>query len=501
MKPNHIRLISLISGIILFDFLFYRQAPGMNALLFVPILFSLVRLSGRSAFSSRENRFAAGGMLAAGLAVALYGSVFSVFAYMGAFLLYLGFVLEPQLRLILTAMPGAALNFLFAPAKMFSDLAASLALKNTMPRLMKLSKLLIIPLLVLFVFTTIYRFSNPLFNEGFLGLDRFFQAFTAWLGQYLSFGHIVFLLFTGILVCGIVYKGNKFMFLQVEAGYTDELIRRKSRIPRYRYVQRKVNALRDEYRMGMMLFALLNILLLLVNISEVLWLKAEYSQASAPAMSQNLHEGTVLLIFSIFLSILVILTFFRKNLNFYPGNRWLVRGAMGWIAQNGLMALNVGMRNWFYISHYGLTYKRIGVLYFLLLVIAGLVLLLIKIRQKKSIFYLLRSNAWSFYILFILFSLINWDQLITNCNLRTSTVKSPDRELLMNLPWRTLKLRDENRDKICPDPGGADSTVKKQLNNQISRFMSRQQPMHWQSFNLCDRQVYRYFKKKAGSPE
>ncbi len=496
MKAIHLRLIALISGIVLFDYLFFKQAPGMNAILFTPVIFGLIRLAARSPFKKGPVSISATGLLCAGIAVILYGSDWSVLAYMGAFLVYLGFTLEPELRLILTSTPQASFNFLFAPAKLVNDIIDFLAIRKHMPRLLKLVKLLILPLAVLFIFTTIYRFADPLFNRYFLTLDSLYRQFLTWLALYLSIGHLVFLFFTGVLITGIIYKGNLYGIRTLEANFHDELLRKRRRRTVSGFgLPKKIMALKDENKMGRILFLLLNLLLLLVNISEVFWLNGEFGRASAPAMSHNLHEGTGLLIFSIGLSILVMLYLFRKNLNFYHGNKWLVYGALTWIVQNAILAANVSVRNWFYISHYGLTYKRIGVIFFLLLVLVGLGLLWIKIRQKKTLFYLIRTNAWSFYFIFILFGLINWDLIIAKYNLGICDRSGLDVPTLMSLSGRTLQLMDENRKILNQYNQSKEYTNEEWLDGRIKRFMARQDHLQWQSFNFSDRKVYMYFRE------
>jgi hypothetical protein len=307
-------------------------------------------------------------------------------------------------------------------------------------------------------------------------------------------GHLIFLFFTSVMICGIIYQGNILIVNQMEKQFSDPLIRIKNR-PAFRRSDWKSTALKDEYRMGMLLFALLNALLLLVNTTGLFWLKGEFNMASAPAMSQNLHEGTGLLILSIVLSMIVVLLFFRKNLNFYPGNKLLIISALLWIAQNGLMALNVAARNWYYVSHYGLTYKRIGVLFFLLMVITGLALMWVKVKNMKSTFFLLRTNAWSFYFAFILFAVINWDQAIVSFNMQLLKTSSEDIQTILNLPDRTLQTIDQNRNLIFR-PGKEQTEVMNRLDKRIQDFTKRQSNMPWISINYSDRAVYNYFLEK-----
>ena len=103
MNKTHLRLIALSIGIAAFDYLFYRQAPGLNALLLVPAILILVKLSGRNPVRNNRLILSSAGLLLAGISVALYGSVISVLAFFGAFTVFLGFSLEPELKSIFSA--------------------------------------------------------------------------------------------------------------------------------------------------------------------------------------------------------------------------------------------------------------------------------------------------------------------------------------------------------------------------------------------------------------
>ena len=52
------------------------------------------------------------------------------------------------------------------------------------------------------------------------------------------------------------------------------------------------------------------------------------------------------------------------DLNFYQKNKWLRYGAYAWLFQNAVLVVSVLFRDYYYIAHMGLAYKRIGVLVF-----------------------------------------------------------------------------------------------------------------------------------------
>ena len=158
-----------------------------------------------------------------------------------------------------------------------------------------------------------------------------------------------------------------------------------------------VMALRNENTTGIISLVLLNLLLLFINCIDMVYVWFGFQYKNAGNLADYVHEGTGMLIFSIVLAMVVLLFFFRGNLNFYKKNKWLRWGSYVWLLQNMVLVISVLLRDYYYILHDGLAYKRIGVLVFLVLVLFGLVTIFIKIRQIKTSYYLLRVNAWFCY--------------------------------------------------------------------------------------------------------
>lgn len=172
MKNQWLKLVSLLIGIIIFDFLFYNQSPGLNTLLFVPILGILMYMSRKPTTSSPQLKISLLGWGMAGLGVFLYETPVALLAYMGSFLAFLGFSFKPELKSLLSAVMQSGLNFFAAPFAMLSELSDTLQIRSRLPWLWKAIKLLVIPILLLILFTTIFRFANLRFNEYFLQLDE-----------------------------------------------------------------------------------------------------------------------------------------------------------------------------------------------------------------------------------------------------------------------------------------------------------------------------------------
>lgn len=495
MKTQILRLTSLIAGIFFFDFLFYNQEPGINFLMFILIVLALMKLSGLKLNASRSQLLSVLGVIAAGTAVALYNSDLSLLVYFGAFAIFLGFSIQPALRQLLNAGLIAAANFFKAPFALIVELSDLLKIRKQLPAIWKAVRIALIPLGLLFIFITIFRFANPIFNNLFLDLDKLFQRFLIWIEQFLSIPHLFFLAFATVLLTSMLYRGKYHRLLSKESLHPD-LISRKAKRKRFSFEDRiRMTALKDEYRIGFLLLATLNLLLLVVNTTEILWLRKEYSLSSAAAMSQNLHDGTNLLIMSIILSIAVMMVLFRGNLNFYSKNKWLIRGAIAWIVQNILLGVNVAMRNWFYISQYGLTYKRIGIYFFLAVVVTGLILLYLKIRDKRSVWYLLRTNSWNLYFFLLLLSLINWDFLIIRYNLRPSA-PTVDVQYLMDMRRRNLKQLVEVQSEMEKRNTNYTDSISVVLQERSNGFLADQEQRFILSKNIIEWRTEIFLRKK-----
>ncbi|MBK7213291.1 MAG: DUF4173 domain-containing protein [Bacteroidales bacterium] len=495
MKTQLFRLVSLITGIFLFDFLFYNQEPGINALLFVLIILGLLKISGRDLNSTKQQLFSMFGLLVAGTAVALYNSDLSILVYFGSLVVFIGFSTQPALKQILNSVLISAANFFKAPFALIVELSDLMKIRKQLPTIWKAVRIALIPLGLLFVFTTIFRYANPIFNDLFLNLDKLFDRFMIWIEQFLSIGHLVFLCFAAAVITGILYRGKFHRLLHKESLHPD-LIGRRAKRKRFSFEDKiRMTALKDEYRIGFLLLASLNFLLLIVNITEILWLRKEYSLSSAAAMSRNLHDGTNLLIMSIVLSIVVMMVLFRGNLNFYSKNKWLIMGAMAWIVQNILLGINVAMRNWFYISQYGLTYKRIGIYFFLAVVVTGLVLLYLKIREKRSAWYLLRTNSWSLYFFLILLGLINWDFLIIRYNLRPSAPEV-NVQYLMDMRGRNLKQLMEVQPLLEKRNSNYSDSISVVLEERSIGFLVTQDRRSILSKNIFEWRTELFLRKK-----
>jgi hypothetical protein len=217
-------------------------------------------------------------------------------------------------------------------------------------------------------------------------------------------------------------------------------------------------------------------------------------------LSEYVHEGTGLLIFSILLAMVLLLFFFRGNLNFYKQNKWLRLGSYAWLFQNAVLVVSVLLRDYYYIDHYGLAYKRIGVLIFLAMVLAGLVTIFIKIQQRKTAYYLLRVNAWIAIVILVVSSCIHWDETIARYNLARKNTITLDVKFLLTLSDKVLPLLEKNMDVLDRKNASEQNTEGEYLyrsnltqrqvfENRKKEFSNTQKLYTWLSWNMADNYV------------
>jgi hypothetical protein len=152
------------------------------------------------------------------------------------------------------------------------------------------------------------------------------------------------------------------------------------------------------------------------------------------------------------LAMSLVLWAFRGNLNFYaPGLAWLRRLATAWVLQNAVLAISVGLRNYYYIVATGLAYKRIGVCAFLLLTLFGLGTIGLKIWQRRTTYSLVRLNGWAAYVLLLALAAGNWEVWMVRYNLQRQRLHI-DLSFLLELPGRTLPALHARR-AVLAAPG------------------------------------------------
>lgn len=484
MKRQLLITLGVLAGGIVYSYLFWRAPLGLNTLFFSIFAVAAVGIAYPEYRRDKEVLTAAAGLLLSALLVTWHHTFTAAFLHITSLFLFIGFVQARELRFIGYAFLLGISGLFLAPVSALQQWSRSGWGGRYLQMLGYWGRLTFIPLFLGGVFFLMYAGSNARFEMLFEPIGRF-------LSRLLSFDispDLIITLCIGMLITGglLWHSGLADFVLRIERNHGDELQRKRS-LPGWPALPFRPLALKRHYWTAILTLGLLNGLLLMHNLTDLRYVWMDFGEKTATQLSEFVHEGTFVLIFSILLAILVLLYFFRGNLNFFPDNRWLRRLAWLWLAQNALLALSIGLRNWHYLSQYGLTHKRIGIFAFLGLVLYGLWTVFLKIRDRKTIYFMLRQNSRALYIALFLFGAVNWNLAITRYNITYPSREGIDVNYLlqeMNEQNYFLLAEKKNRLKEFADA----ETVERGLESKRSRIRNRLQNRDWRSWNRIDAQ-------------
>lgn len=526
-KQIDLQLLATLAGGILFNYLFWMEKQALNLLVY-SIFIVVILLLDKEIPKSKKIILAGVSHILAAILVVINQSDLTIATWYISLAVFIGFAHFSSLKSIIAALIGAFLQIATVPANLLRKMIARSYSDLSLSLLLKPVKYVIIPAIVLILFTLLYSIANPVFAKYLHGLTEFFNILFTNIFNFF-FDELSFLRFMhfilGILFATALFIDFKDKALEnAEAQYTDKLMRRRKKgsvsigyeiiaVFGGNLLTRKM-ALKTEYIIGIISFTALNLLLLLLNSIDVstLWL----DKANGNNLSAELHDGTNALIISIVMAMLVILYFFSGNLNFYSRNKSLRILVYIWIIQNAFLVASVLLRDFYYIEAHGLTYKRIGVMIFLLLCTIGLGTVYLKVARQKTLFYLCRVNGFFWYILLLSLSFVNWDVLIVKYNIAHRDTIKLDLNHLISLSDKTLPLLHKNKllmEPYLPSSDYASRAIKKlndtsklnaatgdkqilafenDLDYRIKAFKKRYENTSWRSWNYPDWQTYRY---------
>lgn len=495
-------LLTVIAGTALFDLLFWGRALGANVLLFNGCVaaYLVQRYSWRGI--SIPARFALIGLVVASAMVVVHNSIVAKIAASAALVLAAVLAHEAGLRSLLFGVAQAAASFMMVPLQALANMDRLTPAAGAPRNGWRWFRLGVLPILVVLLFIQLYRAGNPRF-DGYTAdlMDAFFEGIGDLL-QRLFTPHTLFLLLGASLCAVLLLRVMPDRIQRIEAGCTDRLLRMRMKRPHW-MAPRAMDPLERERRMGMILLVCMNVLLAVVNVIDIDWVWFGFEVPQGFRLKQFVHEGTWMLIISILLSMAILMHLFRRNQNFYWRSTGLKALAILWLAQNVVLGISVFLRNYHYISFHGLAYKRIGVIVFLLLVLVGLFTLLIKIRERRSMYYLARVNGWATFVVLIGLTTVDWDSLIVRYNLDHWNQGEIDVDNYMGMSDKVLPMLYAGLDKV---EGQMEShrrnavrwvdqldiqQFRQELDARRDRFRQRTEGAYWQEWNIADARTAR----------
>lgn len=454
MKRQIVPSALILIGTLLFNYLFWMEEMGINTAIFTIFIIGAILYVFEDSRKDKKVNILMAGTLLLSLLVVLNGSVVSRIIYVLSFSTMVGLAQQKEIRFLVYAGLLYASNLLETPKHFFKELGNIPFLRGK-TELKKQLKLTVISIFILPIFYFIYYAANKKFAEL---ADRFWGEVFKIFSFNWDFGHVFFFILGSIVVGAAIWKHQLIDFKKFDNLQSIFLNEDEHLVESPEHEK----AIENSYKSGILLVILLNGLLFLNNILDIQYVWIGDSIMRTPQeLKSYVHEGTYILIFGILLALAVVFWLFKGDLNFIKNNKILRGWTYAWLVQNGVLALSVGMRNWQYIDYYGLAYKRVGVFIFLSLVLIGLGILYLKIKEKRSFFYFITQGVWALYAVMLLNCFVNWDNFITNYNLQAN-VKSGFIDvdfLVRDVSDKNTYILYQNIDKIIAHLPNSDSTL------------------------------------------
>lgn len=473
---RRIQLLIVVIGSILFTFLFYKNYIGLNLLLFnifvIGILFFLKKLT----LKSKLEFVVLSGTILSGLLVVIYNSTLAITVNLISLFLLVGVLLLPGIRNLIYASGLSIMNTIIAQGSFYRLLQDLSEKRKALKLTLKYLKIIVLPLIIVFIFLLIYKASNPFFSEY---VDLIAEKIDQWITVLFEYINVPLLMtwVLGLVVCNYLFLGRAERTISgFEKKGNMQMLRQRKKS----FFTFKTTGLKTELRIAIIMFALLNLLLFIVNMFDIsqVWFNFEWS---GNYLKQFVHEGTYLLIFSIVISLALTLYYFRGNLNFYKKNKVLQILAYIWLFQNAILTVSVGIRNFWYINYFALAYKRIGVIFFLIFTLISIYLVYQKIKKKKSTYYLFSNNALALYILLVSMSVFNWDTIIVQYNFSHYKSAFVHLDFLAKMSDKTLPYLDKTEQQL----------------KEIEHL--QQQQFHFEEKFLSSNEYYRIIQQRKNS--
>ena len=456
MKKSH---IALLISTFTYSGLFYNQGIGINCLLYLVVVIALLVLTEPALIRQRNWTIAALTALISSVNLAWHGTEIAYLASVLGFFLMTGFSIAPKASWFI-ALGNAANSLLWGPLQHLDRLFNPKEEQKRMGLSLSTRRLVVIliPLGIAGAFVALYRSANSVFDQFVASLTLDFFTFFWVMATIVGFvlGLMLFYPSAWKALNTIDSEAQSQLFRRLPQWRRSQKAKRQAREERplnpahlapnanHFYASdanppvfngkpiSSTTGLKTELLMGVVLLVMLNLLILGVNAIDVNYVWILQQVPKGLNHSEYVHGGVNSLIFSIVLAVSIILWFFRRNLNFYSKNGWLKGLAYGWIAQNAFLVLSTLGKNWMYVEFSGLTEKRIGVFIWLFLTLIGLTLTLIKVRKRKSGWFMARNASWAFYAVMVLATFVNWHRLIVRFNLNYATKPSVEYLLRLN---------------------------------------------------------------------
>lgn len=479
----------------IFTAVFYGMDLGLNVTLFNAICFGGLLIIKRLKTPTILSKIVFISVVTSAIIVTYHNTVISIIIHLLNWIIFIGVLNYKEAKLLTTWLYIGLINLALGITLAFKGVFRN-EIKLPNKKKIKLS-LYLIPIGIIIIFQFIYRISNPVFDDFINQLTHIIlKPF-----EYLNIKYFPIVILGLILTSPIFFEYKHPNKELKDQNATDFLKRIKIRRKRIF----KIKGLTNEYQAGIFLLLSLNILLVVVNVFDIytVWINFKFE---GQTLKTFVHEGTYMLIVSILISMGIILFFFRNNLNFYKFNSKLKSLTYFWIIQNIILSMSVFMRCYHYINNFGLAYKRIGVIVFIMAVIIGLITIYNKVKHIKTVNYVLRVNILSIFILLNGLTFFNWDLIIAKYNInnyQTSYVHFDFLSSLSNSSLFALQISPEQYEHILhvqhdkypfykqhPKLNERQKLYQEKIQDRVNQFKISWECKHWLEWNYADYKSY-----------
>jgi hypothetical protein len=331
--------------------------------------------------------------------------------------------------------------------------------------------LLALPALVLaLIFGSLLATGNAVFGSW---TNSFFTWFWNELFLYLDPERMIFWLFAAFLMLPLLRPAL------VSAGWW----KWTENLPRFPEVLPPRSAL---FGSGMIL-VVLNLLFLVSNIADALFLWSGQPLPKDVSYKDYVHEGVEALIVTVVLSAIVLTAIFQQDLK-VAERRELKGLAFLWIVQNVFLIISVTEKLRRYIVTYEMTVARLSTIIFLVLVCLGFVLLTIKIARNRSISWLIGGCVLATFATFYVTQFLDLAGWSANYNAArmaqdsghrygfdSATMSEWDSDV-----WPALRRAND----LAPDDASISTCWQQALNGFDAKNRTQFDWQHWREFGL-----------------
>ncbi len=473
-------------AVLLFTVLFYKQGIGLNYLLFAIALIAGSLYMNHKLMYAKNWLIVGAGTLVAAFFTTLYGNAFTVWMSIISVLILMVMNHNPKSSFLI-ALIGGAIAVVGTIPFMIHDKAMRQKIKqrkHTQPSVFQKRWVAIfISLGIAILFLGLYRSINPVF-DAYIGI---FVDTISWLWFFFTiFGAI--LLYTFYFHPRLIRRN-----LRIEARYGKTIDADQIKPYPLSFLGENLTFDTEKFS-ALLIFGILNLMLFGLNMTDINQLIFIQKMPEGISYTDYVHNGVGAVIVSILLAIGIILFYFRGEMNFDKQSNTIKALAYLWLGQNLILVLLTMLKNGLYVQEFFLTYKRIGVFFYLLFSVIGLILSIYKIWAKKDTWYLFQTNSLVFYVVLIVASGFNWNELVTSYNLKYDS--NPDYNYLTTLGYETYPVLWERNAfvKACGDTTGRFEKASSCLPYRITQFMDDYEENGWQSYCYEKQTTYCYFK-------